>query len=132
MYVAVRKASRSVTSAYTPYFDGLPITAAQCPLLTRLYLGGPLTVTVLAEFLALDRTTLARNLKPLVTQGLVSVSRGGDARARVVSITDEGRRALQDVLPVWEEAHAKVNATIGVREAEQLRGMLAGAVDALS
>jgi DNA-binding MarR family transcriptional regulator len=64
----------------------------------------------------MDRTTLARNLKPLQRQGLVQVEVGddqGDRRVRIVRLTEKGREALRQALPLWEEAQAQVVGALG-------------------
>ena len=127
----IRRASRAVTNEYVRYFDALPITAVQCPLLTKLYLGGSQTISVLADFLALDRTTLARNMKPLEAQGYIAVAAGQDARERIVTLTEAGKQVLQEVLPHWEEAHAAVIAKIGADSQATLHNLLVHTVTAL-
>jgi DNA-binding MarR family transcriptional regulator len=129
---SIRRASRAVTSAYGQYFDKLPITAAQCPLLTKLYLGGPQTITVLAEFLALDRTTLARNMKLLEIQAFVAITSGADARERIVTLTERGQQVLLEVLPFWEEAHAAVTAKLGDDHKAILHNLLVHTVSVLN
>jgi DNA-binding MarR family transcriptional regulator len=132
LFNKIRRVSRAVTSEYSAHFEALPITAAQSPILTRLYLGGSVTITVLAEFLALDRTTLARNLKPLEAQGFVVVVPGPeDTRERVVSISAAGVQALEQVLPYWEQAHEAVSAKLGADSATNLFAILAAADDRL-
>jgi DNA-binding MarR family transcriptional regulator len=54
--------------------------------------GEPLTMSALADRLAMDRTTLTRNLKPLVAAGLVEITPGQDARNRIVSMPTAGAR----------------------------------------
>jgi DNA-binding MarR family transcriptional regulator len=70
-------------------------------------LEGPL-ISELADRLALERTSLTRELKLLEERGLVSVSPGEDRRARVVRVTHAGRRALAAAFPRWREAQRRV------------------------
>ena len=70
-------------------------------------------VTRLAEHLALDRTTLTRNLKVLEQQGLIRTGPGEDRRERVVSLTADGEAAIERATPVWREAQERLAAQFG-------------------
>jgi DNA-binding MarR family transcriptional regulator len=103
----LRRASRAVTN----YYDSLlgqvsDLGVSQMIVLVVLYLAGPQTINDLAERMALDRTTIGRNLKPLAQQGLLTLAAGADQRTRVVSLTPQGKEALIQVLPQWEQAQA--------------------------
>jgi DNA-binding MarR family transcriptional regulator len=60
-------------------------------------------MTRLADTLVMDRTTLNRDLKPLVRDGLIVVSPGEDRRIRLIDLTDAGNAKLEEGLPVWKE-----------------------------
>ena len=85
----------------------------QFTLLTACVVGGPMPMNTLAKALVMDRTTLARNLKPLEKQGLVKIAMGGDRRVRIVTLTDKGRMAIARALPLWEQAQERVTALFG-------------------
>ncbi len=80
-----------------------------------------IALSPLAEHLDLDPTTLARNLQPLVRDGLVVISPGKDRRTRLVRITQRGREALDTALPLWENAQAWIIGQLGE---ERWRAML--------
>ena len=101
----------------TEFYDGIMapsgIKATQFTMLGAVALMGPAAVTRLAEHLALDRTTLTRNLKVLAEQGFVEISAGADRRERVVSLTGEGQAAIERATPVWHEAQAALTTRFG-------------------
>jgi len=75
---------------------------AVLPILVALSLAGDIAVTGLADLLALDRTTLTRNLKVLSERGLVEYrGHNGDARVRLVGLSEEGMGVLSDTLEQW-------------------------------
>jgi DNA-binding MarR family transcriptional regulator len=71
---------------------------------------GTPTISRLAEYLVMDRTTLARDLKPLEDQGLLRITPGGDRRTRQLQLTDAGREKLREIIPLWEQAQTKIIA----------------------
>lgn len=76
----------------------------------------------LAEVLAMDGTTLSRNLRPLEKAGLVEIGRlPSDRRVRLVELTSAGRRLIEDALPLWQRAHERVVAFLGPEAAAELR-----------
>ncbi len=76
-----------------------------------------------ASLLAMDRTTLTANLKPLARRKLLKVSVDkDDRRGRRLSLTAAGRKALKTALPLWKRAHAELDALIA--EPDRLRSTL--------
>lgn len=73
----------------------------------------PRVLGELADELGMDRTTLTRNLSPLVEAGLVEAVRGRDARQRVVTVTASGRDRLAAARPRWRRAQAAIDTMLG-------------------
>jgi DNA-binding MarR family transcriptional regulator len=105
---AVRRAARAITQHYDRALRPSGLRATQFTLLTVLSVGGPLPLSRVAGRLGMERTTLTRNLKPLVDAGLVGVEHGGDRRVRTISITAKGYRAAVAALPHWRRAQRAV------------------------
>jgi DNA-binding MarR family transcriptional regulator len=78
----------------------------------------------LAEELGMDRTTLTRNLAPLVDAGLLETVRGEDARQRLVALTTEGRTRLTRAKPRWQRAQAVIDGLMGDDAVQRLHGEL--------
>jgi DNA-binding MarR family transcriptional regulator len=75
--------------------------------------------------LDMDRTTLTRNLKPLIDAGWVEVLPNPlDARVRLVALTSSGDEHLRDARSSWRRAQQEVNSTIGDTDLAQLHVML--------
>ena len=121
----LRRAARAATS----YYDGIlgqasSLRVSQVTVLVVLYLAGSRTINALAEQLALDRTTLTRNLKPLAQEGLLTSAAGRDQRTRVVTLTAQGEEALLRALPLWEQAQAHMVAGMGQAQVAALLAQL--------
>jgi DNA-binding MarR family transcriptional regulator len=100
------------------------LRATQFPIVVALAAAGPLPVTRLAQALGLDRTTLTRNMRALLDQGLIAVADGEDRRTRVVALTPKGRERLTEALGMWEQAQASVEARFGLGALRGLHGEL--------
>src|SRR5437868_48656 len=82
----------------------------------------PPTMRAVAELLAMDRTTLTANLKPLERRGLVRIKIDqDDRRSRRLVLTAKGRAALIAALPAWQEGHAAIEPALAGRKTNRLR-----------
>lgn len=80
-----------------------------------------------ARLLAMDRTTLTANLKPLERRGLVTIERDpADRRNRLLAVTDRGRDVLPRAVPIREATHMAVEEALIAPDADTLRRGLAG------
>jgi DNA-binding MarR family transcriptional regulator len=104
----VRKAARAVTQLYDAVLRPSGLRVTQFSILAVLARSGPLTQSRLARATVTDRTTLTRNLRPLVARGLIRVARGEDGREREIGLTEPGRRALAKAYPLWKEAQGRM------------------------
>jgi DNA-binding MarR family transcriptional regulator len=104
----LRGAARAVTRLYDDALRPTGLRATQFTLLVAVEFGGRALISGLADRLALDRTSLTRELKLLEERGLVSIKPGEDRRARVVELTKPGQRALVAAYPRWREAQKQV------------------------
>jgi DNA-binding MarR family transcriptional regulator len=75
--------------------------------------------------LGMERTTLTRNLRPLLTRGYVSEKPSDDRRVRTVALTRSGTEAMAGALPYWRKAQREFEARLGAGAVRAL-GVLAG------
>jgi DNA-binding MarR family transcriptional regulator len=75
---------RVISQVYDAALRPSGLRATQFTLLAVLSSQGELPLTKLAEILVLDCTTLTRNLKPLLAQGMLEISREKDERIRLI------------------------------------------------
>jgi DNA-binding MarR family transcriptional regulator len=129
-----RRVSRLITRMYDEELRPLGIHATQLTLLNAITLledTRGATVARLAGVLAMDQTTLSRNLRPLEARGLVGVARlPDDRRVRVLRLTPAGAEMVAAALPLWERAHARLVAALGPAAAAELRERFDGAAEA--
>jgi DNA-binding MarR family transcriptional regulator len=122
-----RMAARSLTRVYDRALEPAGIRTSQFSILARLLEEGPLSVTHLAGRLAMDRTTLARDLRPLERRGLVSVSVGTDRRVRMAELTPAGNRLVDEVRPLWKQVQRDVRSQLGADRVARLMDELRAA-----
>ncbi len=128
----LRRATRGITALYESALASSRLKATQLPILVALGSAGDLSVSTLADALALDRTTLTRNLKVLEGRGLVRTSESDDdARVRVVTLTLEGSDVLAGALLRWAEMQAVVEERFGRERLEALYCELEALGDAI-
>jgi len=95
----LRRAARAVTQLFDEALAPSGLRTTQFTLLVTSRLMGESTINELAERMAMDRTTLSRNLKPLVRSGLLEMQPGEDGRTRLVRLTPAGEKALEEAYP---------------------------------
>lgn len=103
----LRKAARAVTQVYDEALKPSGLRATQFSLLRVVENIGPSGIAELARALVTDRTTLTRNLKPLLDQKLLQVVDSADRRQRPIALTSRGRDRLAQALPPWREVQAR-------------------------
>ena len=121
----VRRAARALARRYDEALRPAGLTNGQFSLLMSLNRPAPPSMGDIATLLAMDRTTLTANLKPLERRGLVSVAVDFvDKRSRRLSLTQAGRKVLAAAMPIWHRAQAENESLVPDIEPDRVRGVL--------
>lgn len=102
----LRMTARAVTAVYDDALRPLRLRVTQYSLLARAVSMGPVESWRLSEALGLDKTTLARNLRPLERRGLIALAPGEDRRTRLVRVTPAGDKLLKEATTSWRSVQA--------------------------
>lgn len=124
-----RMTARTVTRAFDKALRDTGLKVTQYTLLCAIARETAGSETALAESLALERTTLVRNLKLLSMRGLIEPL-PGSKRGLSHRLTAAGRAALDAAIPVWAEAQAAISqklAPVAVEDAVSTLRSLRGA-----
>ena len=122
----LRKASRAVNQMFDAVLRPTGLRSGQFGVLVALTQADAATITRLARWLVMDRSTLSRNLRPLAARGYLSIAPGADRREQEIRLTAAGRAALQGAYPYWEKAQARISDRLGAqRWKELLEGLTA-------
>lgn len=124
--LAAQRAARALSRRFDEAFRPLGITSGQYSLLMSLNRPQAPSIGAVAGLLAMDRTTLTANLKPLERRGLLtSTPDPDDRRSRRLALTDAGCDTLAAAVPIWRQTHADIDASLPPADIAGLRSGLA-------
>lgn len=120
----LRKATRRVTRFYDAVLKTSDLKVTQLTLLTAVRISEQVTIKRLAKIMAMDRTTLSRNVSVLNRKGLIDIEPGDDLRTRKLSLSEQGHVALAAAFPLWQKAQLEVVGQLGEKRwADLLKGI---------
>jgi len=107
----VQRAARAMARHFDEALRPVALTNGQFSLLMSLNRPKPPGMGEVAALLAMDRTTLTANLKPLERRDLLTVSVDeSDRRSRRLALTAAGRALLAKAMPIWRSHTRRSNA----------------------
>ncbi len=116
-----RQVSRVLTSVYDEALRPFGIEAPQFSLLVLIGEFGPISRSDLGRRNHHERSTLTRNLQPLIAQGWVAEGiPASDGRSRPLSLTHEGRALLKNAASAWSAAQHYTTRLLGEDGAHEL------------
>ncbi|MES0807911.1 MarR family winged helix-turn-helix transcriptional regulator [Roseibium sp. SCPC15] len=111
-----RKAARAVSRHYDRLARKVGMTAGQFSVLVAIRQARNETTGGLADRLSMERTTLVRNIALLERKGLVTSSSSTDGRGKNYQLSDEGKKLLDEAIPLWRQAQNDVRDILGQDE----------------
>ncbi|MEA2742006.1 MAG: hypothetical protein QOG25_377 [Acetobacteraceae bacterium] len=121
----VQRAARALARRFDEELRPVGLTSGQFSLLMSLNRSEPPNIAQVAALLAMDRTTLTANLKPLERRGLVLVGKNEtDKRRRALALTAAGRSTLAAAMPIWQRTHEAIERALGGSSPNRLRADL--------
>jgi len=124
LFAKTRTVSRYVTNIYAKSLKKIGVTPVQYSMLTAIQILKDGNINDLSSALKMDRTTINRNLKPLVRDGFVYVNDSDDKREKRVTITKEGEEIYKVGYTEWQKAQDEFKASIGVSDWNELNEVL--------
>ncbi len=118
----VQRAARAMARRFDEALRPHGLTNGQFSLLMSLNRPEAPSIGSVSTLLAMDRTTLTANLKPLQRRGLVRVEVDGvDKRSRRLILTPVGRALLAEAVPAWRRTHAVIERLLNGSSPDRLR-----------
>jgi DNA-binding MarR family transcriptional regulator len=105
-----------MTRAYDEALRPAGVNASQLAILAAIDVDEATSIAALSKRLAMDRTTLSRNLKPLQAARLVRLGAEGWKRSKTVHLTREGRQLLGRAKAFWDSAQTRFLKHFGKSE----------------
>jgi DNA-binding MarR family transcriptional regulator len=116
----LRQASRVLTAFYDERLQPSGLRVTQFTVLQALDTLESARILDLEGALAMDQTTLTRNLALLAKRGFVKVVARPSGREKCWGLTAKGGKAFEQALPLWEDAQAEVKRRSGARNIQAL------------
>ena len=126
---ALRQASRRLTQLYDAALEPCGLRSTQFAILAELahWSTEPPTLAELADALAIDRSALGHNLRPLEREAFIVLREGVvDRRQRRIALTSKGKAKYREGLRLWRVPQDRFEQVFGRSEATALRATLLG------
>lgn len=120
----LRRAARAATRLYDEYVRSSGLSIAQVALISVALENPERPSGELGRMLGLDKSTLGRNLRPLLQDQMISVARGTqDRRTRTIRVTEAGLRAFEKASELWGRAESEFVRMVGAERSAVASGV---------
>ena len=127
--LSITKSTRAFLTLLLAEIDLHP---GQDQLLHRLELGTPVTVSALADLLAVRPSTVSKMLDRLVEKDLLErIAHRQDGRRTMVILTPEGLAVKNSVQRIWDRLETELTAALSTCEIDNLTSALVQVDDLL-
>jgi DNA-binding MarR family transcriptional regulator len=128
----LRRTSRVVTSLFDSALEPTGLRSTQVAILQMIVVKDSPSIAKLAREMAMDPSTLTRNLRPLIREGYVELIQAERGRAKLARLTPAGRSKLDEVMARWKDAQTGFIKRFGSKRWNELRGELHAVVEAMN
>jgi|SRR6516162_2061322 len=122
----VRQVSRVVTRFFDSSLAASGLRVTQFTVLVAICRSRGATFSGLANAIGMDRSTLPRNVQPLVRRGWITVQPAPDRRRRTLQLTKAGEKQLARTIPHWDRAQRRILRVVGRTKWDSLSADLLG------
>lgn len=120
----MRRSAENVIRFYDTILAPCGVTVRQYSLLRAISEHSGCNVRTLADATLLDRSTLARSLKPLIQSGYIRDNKEAGARDRILELTEKGTLVCQEAGKLWVQAQCRFEAKLGQEQLTALENTL--------
>lgn len=111
--VRARIVARWISALYDHLLEGQGLSVAQLNVLGAVGALGSATPSRIGAVLSMERSTVSRNLVPLLEAGWLAAESTEAGRIRSVELTAAGLKAIERILPAWRKAQAQAEQALG-------------------
>lgn len=127
----VRRLHRILNAAYQERIRPFGLQGSMLSMMFIIGKRGGVAQKELADLLVLDQSTVSRDIRKLEGKKWIRVSRGEDPRVSEVYLTAAGEKLLEEVTPVWQEIHQRMESLLGKVSIGQIDAITAAVHDEL-
>ncbi|MEO4042394.1 MarR family winged helix-turn-helix transcriptional regulator [Hoeflea sp. CAU 1731] len=114
------RTARILTRRYDNRIRSFGVTVVQFSVLMTIRRHRDEAINALAGRIAMERSTLTRNVDVLVRKGLVKKQNSGRGNAKVCRLTTDGERLLDELIPYWSAARQELRTRLGDTNGDDL------------
>lgn len=119
--ILLRRTTNYITKLYDRYLKRYGLSVTQYSLLGNIKELECCSVSELAVYMDLERTTLVRTLKPLMKNEWIADISSQGARNRMIIITEKGERVLKQAEAAWKRAQQEIERLVGKEDLEAIK-----------
>lgn len=109
----LRRSAENVIAFYDRMLKPAGVTVRQYSILRGIAGQDGCSTSVLAKAVEVDPSTLTRNLKPLLAQGIVADKKAPGSRDRKLVLTPQGKQTEQAAGVLWAKAQSALEEKLG-------------------
>lgn len=117
----LRLMNRKVTRIYDDALRPTGLRTGQLNILTVVAKLGFVSFGRVGKTLAMEKSTVSRNVERLRSLGWIKVLAGEDGRTRMLAVTKKGEQVLEQALPLWRQAQEEAREMLGETGATVVR-----------
>ena len=114
----MRQISRKITNIYDEFLKASNLNVTQYSLLSNLKRVQPIKMNDFSKVVKLDRSTLVRNLKPLINLSLIEIKSIDKSKAQLLELSQKGIELQNEGYKYWQKAQEYIEQTINHAELE--------------
>ena len=120
----MRRSAENVIHFYDKILEPTSLTVRQYSLLNKILGHEKCNVRELSELTELDRSTLARSLKPLINAGLIKDMKDAGTRNSKLILTEQGKVVCSQANQLWYSAQEQFEKKLGTQTVNTLEKIL--------
>ena len=124
IFTTVRKANRSLFRFYQDALSDADITIVQLAVLRALERKSPRSFPELSDDLVMERTSLYRTIKPLISMGAVEEFASDTGRTKHARLTSHGQLLIEKTMPYWQQAQNTILDEMGQKRWLEISDLL--------
>ncbi len=105
--------SRLISGIYDDAMSGVGLKVSQFTVLVAVVNREGARPSELAKVLAMDESTLSRNVERMCARGWLRLEPDTDRRSHRIEMTEKGMALIRKAYPAWQNAQAKVKSSLG-------------------